>query len=264
MTAAFRRSVLGVPAAATAAVAAMGAQAWYAGHRALPRFADLDPSGTVGEQVAPRVGIALIGDSTVTGPGLDDPEQLWIRRIAHRLAAQYRVVLRSHAVGGARARDALMYQVPAAVREEADVAIVSVGANDALRRISIRRFRVELTAIVTALRAAGSMVVLAGVGDVSTAPRLPFPLKVVVRERSRAADRVHRQVAAAHDGVWKAPVAELTSATFRRRPDLFCADLFHPNDEGHQVWADAAYPVLEEVVAQVLSSRSTRSANAAI
>ena len=85
---------------------------------------------------------------------------------------------------------------------------------------------------------------------------------LIVRER--LADRVHHQVAAAHDGVGKVPIAQLTNRTFRRRSDLFCADLFHPNREGHRVWADAAYPVLEEVLEQVWSSSTTLSPNAAI
>jgi lysophospholipase L1-like esterase len=208
------------------------------------------------------VRIALIGDSTITGPGLDGPDELWMRQVARRLARSYRISVESHAVGGARARDVLMYQVRAAVQQAADVAIVSVGANDALRRISVRRFEAELTAIVTVLRSAGALVVLAGVGDVGTAPRLPFPLRVVVSERSRAADRIHTRVAARHDGVVKVPIAELTNDIFRRRPDLFCGDLFHPNREGHAVWAEAAYPVLEDVLAQLSSATTTPSANA--
>jgi lysophospholipase L1-like esterase len=264
MTGTFRRSVLGVPAAATAALAAVGAQAWYAGHRPLPRFDDLDPSGTFCPDGAPEVRIALIGDSTVTGPGLDDADELWTRQVVRRLADPYRISVQSHAVGGARARDVLMYQVREAVRYAPDVAIVSVGANDALRRLRIGRFEAELTAIVTALRAAGALVVLAGVGDLGTAPRLPFPLKVVVSGRSRAADRIHTRVAARHDGIVKVPIGELTNALFRRGPELFCADLFHPNRAGHEVWADAAYPVLEGVLAQVSSASTTRATNAAI
>jgi lysophospholipase L1-like esterase len=134
------------------------------------------------------------------------------------------------------------------VRWQPDVAVVSVGANDALRRVRISGFEADLRAIVQRLRAGGATVVLSGVGDVGTAPVLPFPLRLVMRERSRMADRVHARVAAAHDGVLKVPVAEETNETFRRRSDLFCADLFHPNRNGHAVWADAAFPVLRRAI----------------
>ncbi len=207
----------------------------------------------MGPEGLPEVRVALIGDSTITGPGLDHVDDLWVRQVAARLSDRYRLVLASEAVGGARARDVLMYQVRAAVARCPDVAIVSVGANDALRRIRIGRFAAQLTAIVTALGNAGAEVVLCGVGDVGAAPRVPFPLKMVVSERSRAVDRIHARVAAQH-GVAKVAVGELTNDLFRSRPERFCADLFHPNRGGHTVWADAAFPVVAEVIARVASA----------
>ena len=248
------RPALGLPAAATVAAAAMGVQAWYAGHRRLPHFGDLDPSGTVGRPGLPEIRLALVGDSTITGPGLEHVDDLWIRQVARRLGDGYRFRIRSEAAGGARARDALMYQVRAAVAWGPDVAVVSVGANDALRRARIGRFAAELTAIVSALTQSGAAVALAGVGDVGAAPRVPFPLKMVVSERSRAADRIHARVAEQH-GAAKVSVGELANEIFRSHPDLFCADLFHPNRDGHAVWADAAYPVLVEVLEGVVAAR---------
>ena len=248
MTATLRRAAMGLPVAATTALAAMGAQAWYAGHRRLPRYVDLDAGGVLGPVHAPEVKVAVLGDSTVSGTGLDDPADLWLRQALDRLTDRFQVRIKSEAVSGARARDVLMYQVRAALAWAPDVAVVSVGANDALRRFRISGFEAELRAIVAALQGAGTAVVLAGVGDVGTAPLLPFPLRLVVSERSRAVDRIHARIAAERDGVAKVPVAELTSEIFRRRPELFCGDLFHPNREGHGVWAEAAFPVLERVI----------------
>jgi lysophospholipase L1-like esterase len=250
MTGRVRRAAMGLPVAATTALAAMGMQAWYAGHRRLPRYRDLEVGGVFGPIDEPEVRIAVLGDSTVSGTGLGDPADLWLRRALGGLTDRFRVRMTSEAVSGARARDVLMYQVRAAVAWAPDVAVVSVGANDALRRFRIAGFEEDLRAIVAALRGAGAVVVLAGVGDVGTAPLLPFPLRLVVSERSRVADRIHARIAAEHDGVWKVPVAEETSDVFRRRPDLFCGDLFHPNRDGHRVWADAAAPVLERAVAE--------------
>ncbi|MGH9049650.1 MAG: SGNH/GDSL hydrolase family protein [Acidimicrobiia bacterium] len=253
MTGASRRSALGMPVAATAALAALGAQAWYAGHRALPRYTDLDVDGVFGADDGPEVRLAVLGDSTVTGTGLDDPADLWVRQAVDRFTDRLRIRVHSRAAGGARARDVLADQVDAAVAWGPDVVVVSVGANDALRRIRFARFERELRAIVESLRGAGATVVLAGVGDVGTAPLLPFPLRLVVSGRSRVADRIHARVAAAYDGVLKVPVAEETTETFRRRSDLFCDDLFHPNRNGHEVWASAAFPVLQRAMLGVVS-----------
>ncbi|MGH8983669.1 MAG: SGNH/GDSL hydrolase family protein [Acidimicrobiia bacterium] len=260
MTRAVRRSALGLPVAATAALTALGAQAWYAGHRSLPRFTDLDIDGVFGGEHAPEVRLAILGDSTVTGTGLDNPADLWVRQAVDRLTDRLRIRVRSHAAGGARARDVLEHQVDAAVVWRPDVAVVSVGANDALRRVRIAGFEAELRAIVESLRRAGATVVLAGVGDVGTAPLLPFPLRLVVSERSRVADRVHARVVAAYDGVLKVPVAE-TIETFRHRSDLFCDDLFHPNRNGHEVWADVAFPVLERAILQAQTAHAAMAAS---
>ncbi|HEX6310974.1 MAG TPA: SGNH/GDSL hydrolase family protein [Acidimicrobiia bacterium] len=246
----FRRAALGLPLVATTGLAAMGAQAWYAGHRRLPRYRDLEIGGRFGPAEAPELRIAVLGDSTVSGTGLDDPGDLWLRRALEPMTERYHLRVKSEAVSGARARDVLMYQVRAAVAWSPDVAVVSVGANDALRRFRIAGFEHDLRAIVDALRDCGSVVVLAGVGDVGAAPLLPFPLRMVVSERARAADRVHARIAAQSAAVSKIPVAEETTAIFRSRPDLFCGDLFHPNRHGHRVWAATARPVLERAVVE--------------
>jgi hypothetical protein len=58
----------GFPAAAVAAAGAVAAQYWYVAHRPLPSFHDLDANGVFGPDTLPEVRIALLGDSTVTGP----------------------------------------------------------------------------------------------------------------------------------------------------------------------------------------------------
>ena len=83
----------GVPFAAMAAVGTVAAQFWYVAHRPLPSFLDLDPDGVFGPDSAPEVRLALLGDSTVTGPGLDSPEDLWSRQVVRRLAADLRIRL---------------------------------------------------------------------------------------------------------------------------------------------------------------------------
>src|SRR2546421_489876 len=92
----------GIPFAAVAAVGTVAAQFWYVAHRPLPSFLDLDPDGVFGPDAAPEVRLALLGDSTVTGPGLDSPDDLWSRQVVRRLA----VDLPSLPVGLARGRAA--------------------------------------------------------------------------------------------------------------------------------------------------------------
>jgi lysophospholipase L1-like esterase len=140
----------GVPFAAMAAVGTVAAQFWYVAHRPLPSFLDLDPDGVFGPDSAPEVRLALLGDSTVTGPGLDSPDDLWSRQVVRRLATDLRIRLVSVAAGGSRVRDVLVDQVPAAQQRRPDVAVVSVGANDAMHGTRLRRFDADLDAVVEA------------------------------------------------------------------------------------------------------------------
>jgi lysophospholipase L1-like esterase len=238
------------PAAAMAAVGAVAAQYWYVAHRPLPSFHDLDVNGVFGPDALPEVRIALLGDSTVTGPGLESRTDLWSHQVARRLALEHHVRLLSLAVGGSRVRDVLAGQLPEALTHEPHLAVVSVGANDATHGTPTRRVEAELDAIVAAFGEAGTGVVLAGVGDLGNIPRLSFPLKALASRRSRAVDRVHSRVAARHGHAVKVPIAQRCDDFFRSG-DAFSPDLFHPNRAGHAVWADAAYPVIADALARV-------------
>jgi lysophospholipase L1-like esterase len=235
--------------AAMAAAGAVAAQFWYVAHRPLPSFHDLDANGVFGSDTMPEARIVLLGDSTVTGPGLESCADLWSHQVARRLALEHRVRLLSLAVGGSRANDVLVRQVPDALALEPHLAVISVGANDATHGTPLRRIETDLDAIVAAFGKIGTGVVLAGVGDLGNIPRLAFPLKALASRRSRAIDRVHARVAGRYGHVVKVPVAQRCDEFFRSA-DAFCPDLFHPNRAGHAVWADAAYPVIAAALAR--------------
>lgn len=239
--------IAGVPLAAMAAVGTVAAQMWRVGHSKFPSFCDLDPDGEFGPDAEPEVCLALLGDSTVTGPGLDSCDDLWARHVARRLARDRRVRVRSLAVGGSRVRDVLDRQLGAALAVRPDLAIVSVGANDATHGTRVGRFEADLDAIAEAFGDAGIRVVLAGIGDLGNIPRLAFPLKMLASKRGRSFDRAHARVAARHDHVVKVPIADLTDAAFRDR-GVFGPDLFHPNALGHAAWAEAAYPFVADAL----------------
>jgi lysophospholipase L1-like esterase len=239
----------GFPATAVAVAGAVTAQYWHVAHRPLPSFQDLDPDDVFGPDTMPETRIVLLGDSTVTGPGLDSRADLWSHQVARRLACDRRVRLVSVAVGGSRARDVLTEQLPRALTLDAHLAVVSVGANDATHATPLSRVEAELDAVVAAFVEVGVGVVLAGVGDLGNIPRLRFPLRALASRRSRAVDRVHARVAERYGHVVKVPIAQRCDAFFRD-VGVFCPDLFHPNRAGHAAWADAAYPVIADALAR--------------
>ena len=231
-------------------VATVAAQAAYARFRGVPSFDGLDPSGVFGEQEMPTLRIVILGDSTVTAPGLDDPDDSWARISARHFEGRYRVELTCLAVGGARSRDVLEDQLPAALASEWDIAVVSVGSNDVLNLVPIWLFERRLDEIVARLNVVARAVVLFGVGDLGSIPRVPFPLDRFAWWSGHIADWVHRRVAARY-GVAKVDQWNQTTEPFNSGIHMFAPDLFHPSPAGHRAWAGALTPTLETVVGEL-------------
>lgn len=242
-----------LPARAFGAGAAvfLGQVAW-AVWRPLPSFADLDPSGFEGPLDGRPLRMLVLGDSSCTGSGLADPADIWVRVLARRLGEDgFRVDVVSVAVGGAKASDLVRDQLGPALEAGGDLAVVSVGGNDALRGVRVPAFEEALNTVVEGLAASVPLVALSGVGDMGTVPRLPPLLTAAARRRGKAMNAAHQRVAARH-GVLVADQWAWAVKRFRD-PSIFSPDLFHPNAEGHRVWADIAY----ELLAPALVGEST-------
>ncbi len=222
----------------------------WAAHHDFPSFPDLDPSGLFGDDGLPLRTIALFGDSTITGPGLESAEDIWIRQMIPDLVADYRVRIDNFAFGGARVNDVLTTQLRQ-LPNDYDIAFVSAGSNDALRGMTQFQMREILGAICTQLLEHSRFVILAGAGDIGTAPRLPFPLSTIATARARATDEAHDLVAATNERILHIPMWDLTTPIYRARRDLFSQDRFHPNREGHRIWAEAALPTVRTALAGV-------------
>lgn len=234
---------------ASAAVV-LGQVAW-AVWRPLPSFSDLDPSGFEGPEDGAPLRMLVLGDSSCTGSGLENPADIWVRVLARRLGEDgFRVEVKSFAVGGSKASDLVRNQLEPAIEAGGDLAVVSVGGNDALRGVRVPAFEAALDTLVDRLAAEVPVVALSGVGDMGTVPRLPPLLAAAARRRGKAMNAAHQRVAERH----RVLVADQWAWAVQRfrDPAIFSPDLFHPNAEGHRVWAEVAY----ELLAPVLVARS--------
>lgn len=236
-----------IPVAAAAVVAAQVARAAF--RRDLPSYPNQDPSGRFGDPHLPHLRIVALGDSSITAPGVSDPDNIWIRRIARTLADRYRVELLSLAVGGSKAADVLEGQIQEAVRLRPDVAVVSVGANDALRGVPPARYREHLTEIVRRLSATDAGIVVFGIGDLSSVPRLPPSLRPWASRRSEVFDRICQEVVVSFPRAVKIYTRGRSTRAFFEDPGLFTGDLFHAGDEGHAVFAADAMEAVEAAIA---------------
>jgi len=242
-----KRLIRSAALAGTGALVGLAGEVLYSGFRDLPTFDGVDPSGTFGTPDRPPLRIAVLGDSSCTGPGLNDPDQIWVRRIGAHFGRRFHTTLDSVAVGGSRAHDVLRDQVPIVVPTRPDVALVAVGSNDMLYGVPLKTFARNLEAIVVELLTSTPAVLLSGVGDLGTIPRLPFALTRIMRWRGVRADRIHAEVASRHAGAIKVPIKERCGRAFED-PVIYSPDLLHVNGEGHRLWAEATIPSIEDVL----------------
>lgn len=237
----------------------LAAQVFHAAHRTdLPSLQNQDPSGDIGSPENPRLRIVLIGDSSITAPGIDI-DACWPRRVAHALSDRYCVELRSVAIGGSKAADVLRDQLDAALVYEADMALMSIGANDALRAVPLRDYERDLDEIVRILTRHIPAVGISGVGDLGYLPRLPRIPSAWATVRSRSYDGAIRRVAARYDGVLKSVTWGPPWEAFNDRDHkLYAGDLFHASEEGHAVFGAAMLPVAERLLERLEPELSAR------
>ena len=240
-----------ISASFVGAGAVVAGQAIYAARRRdLPTVSGTDASGGEGDPLHPIIRVAAAGDSTLTGPGLTDPGDVWLRQALRTLAStqQRRFELQSFAVGGTRMSDLLRDQLDALISFRPDVAVVVVGTNDAIRFTPLDEVSEACARLVGRVAAEIPHVVIAGVGDLANIARLRWPLAGALRFRGRAVDGIIRHTAAQHDNVHYVDVS-LADADFRRGgAALFAADLFHPNRHGHALWAAVSRAALEDAL----------------
>jgi lysophospholipase L1-like esterase len=233
-----------------AGVVTVAGQIMHVGHLDLPEHPDLDATGTVGSPGLPMLDVVVVGDSSCTGPGLDRAADIWVRQLLASFD-RHTFAVQSFAAGGAQTSDVIAGQLPAAMSRRRDIAIVSVAANDALHGRNPIGVEARLSRIVDELLDHAGAVILMGVGDVGSAPRLPFPLSAMATAVCRTVDLVHRRVAGTRPGVFKAPMCEVTTAAFRSRSDVWATDRYHPNAAGHTLWADAVRPAFADALAHI-------------
>ena len=240
--------------------AVLAAQVYRAGHRSdLPSLTNQDPSGSFGDPAVSALTIVILGDSTVTSPGVKPLDACWPRQIASGLSDRYGVELRSVAVGGAKVSDVLAHQVEAAVAHDADIYIVSVGGNDALRGTSVLRFEREYDAIVHRLTGHSRYVAVSGVGDLGTIPRLPAMARAIVRNRARSFDRAIRRVVRRYPEVIKTDTWSPGWDEFDTNPDeIFGADQFHASAYGHRIYTAAMQPAIDELIMRMETNARRR------
>lgn len=227
------------------------AQVLRAAHRDdLPSLQDQDPSGSFGSPDLPYLRVVALGDSTVTAPGVMPKDAAWPRRLGTHLSDRFRVDVESVAVGGSKARDVLHNQVVPALALRPGLAVISVGANDALRGTPIAQFEAEYNLILDRLLAEVPLVVAGGVGDLGTLIRLPTLARAIGRVRGRSINHAIHRASYGRPGACKTETWGSAWGGFEHAPDkFFGADHFHASAHGHGLFGGSICTATDHLLA---------------
>jgi lysophospholipase L1-like esterase len=176
--------------------------------------------------------------------------------VARNLALRRRVELIALAVGGSKAQDVIEGQLDEAIRLRPDIAVVSVGSNDSLRGVRQAGFERRLHHIVSGLEEVAAAVVVLGMGDLGSIPRLPPTIRPYVSRRGRIFDALCSRVATAHPKAIKVYTKGRMSSAFWEDRSLFAPDQFHAGDGGHAVFADEAMRAFATALGMVEATRA--------
>jgi lysophospholipase L1-like esterase len=238
---------LGVLGGAVLALEALAAtQRTYVSSDSAPAL-----EGTFGRAGDAPLRLAVLGDSTAAGLGVDRAEETVGGRLATMLAATgRRVVLDGVGVSGSRAADLRPQVSRALLHGRPDVAVILIGANDAVHATSLGALRRDLAAAVARLRAEDVAVVVGTCPDMGAVRAFPQPLREVVAWSGRRVSDAERSAVRSAGGT-VVDLAARTGPVFRADPGTLSEDAFHPSADGYDLWALALYPAVYDAAGRV-------------
>ncbi|GAA4205015.1 SGNH/GDSL hydrolase family protein [Actinocatenispora rupis] len=199
---------------------------------------------TFGPTHAPVLRLAMLGDSTAAGVGVDRVEDTVGGHLAERLAATgVRVELTSAAVSGSGSGDLDPQVARTLLVEPPDLAVILVGGADVVHATAPSQAAAELSAAITRLRDAGTAVVVGTCPELAACRAIAQPLRELVGYAGRRLARAQASATRAADGV-PVDLGAATGTVFRADPGMLCPDGFHPSADGYRIWSHALYPAV--------------------
>jgi lysophospholipase L1-like esterase len=192
--------------------------------------------GTVGDASRSPVRVAVVGESTAAGCGVDNHDDGFPGCLARELAARDRrpvtwEVVGQHAATARRIR----YRLLPRLGDDLDVAVLLAGVNDVLTRRTPAQWADDLVAIVDDLADRARHVAVTGIPPFDAFPSLPTTLGRYLAQRAGALDEVSQRVCAGQPrATWIGSTDILPIG-----PDFFARDRFHPSASGYRRWARA-------------------------
>ncbi|HEU5001666.1 MAG TPA: SGNH/GDSL hydrolase family protein [Actinomycetota bacterium] len=232
-----RRALVGLGTGVTAFAGLMVAEVLVARRGPAPSPGPPLPQGMpAGPPGVPTDTVVWLGDSTAAGLGASSLDGTVAVRTAGLLGRPVALTVLGHS--GDRVAHVLHSQLPRLAAARPTVVMISIGANDVTHLTRRSAFRRDYAALLAGLPPVRQVVVV-GIPDMGTSPRVPQPLRAIAGWRGRRMNADVRRLAARSGAIY-ADVAARTGQAFRDHPERYFAhDRYHPDDEGYALWAAA-------------------------
>ena len=186
--------------------------------------------------------VVAIGDSFAFGVGEtvnEQPGPAWAGRLAHLIdAPKYQ----RFAWPGARINDLVSMQLPAAIMAQPDVALISIGGNDAVRRgFNSDEFTDRLSVAIETLEQHCGKVVVINLPDVARTCPIPNTVRSVLRMRIR---RLNACIEMAHIQS-HSKLLDRWDDSLAYEESHLAVDGVHPSPIGYQRLAERTIDVLQ-------------------
>lgn len=179
----------------------------------------------------------VIGESTVAGLGARDHERALAGQFANQLAAHLGHAVEWQVLGrnGVTARRTIDELVPQMPSGEFDYILLGIGGNDVMRLSSPRRWRRDMTELLTILKTKNpnAVIFISNCPMIIASPIMPEPIKTLLWQLSKMHDANIREFVRGMDRVYYYP--QPVDVRF----EGFFADGIHPSEQGYADWAAA-------------------------
>ncbi|MBV6633840.1 MAG: SGNH/GDSL hydrolase family protein [Alphaproteobacteria bacterium] len=188
----------------------------------------------------PPLRILVIGDSSAAGVGAEHQDQALTGQLVRQLEASHQVTWRIIAKSGGTVASTLEMLTPVPA-EAFDVAVTALGVNDAKNGVSMATWQREYGELLDLLehRFGVTKTIVSGLPPVRHFPLLPWPLKLVLGERSEQFDRALAKLADKREKAAYLPL------NFTLDISHMASDGFHPGPAIYAEWAEGVAALIE-------------------
>ncbi len=183
--------------------------------------------------------VLVLGDSTAVGVGSPSDQT-----VAGRLGAYLNSSVENYAKSGAVIED-LTDQISKAKKEQYDVVLIQIGANDAIRFHSLEATQKHLQGALAAASARSPRIVVLTAGKIGAAPFFPRILGPIWTLRAKAL-RARFMTTTAQNGAVYVDLYPLKDP-FASDPDRYYApDGLHLTSDGYEFWFEQVQRTIEK------------------